>query len=204
MARYRTLLKMACGHEEYHDLNCTSREYENRLKWYEDVYAKERVCADCYKAEQDRIRQAEREKTKAESEMRKASMDLPELSGSEKQVAWAESIREKLLQQIEGLMKDALNPDSYREKVANIVRIALADGLADSLQAIFKYICSKDSARYFIDYWKNNPLAYPDTKNVNCLKYVKMPMEENDYNALVKAYYAVLADAKQKAKDGEQ
>jgi len=90
----RTTITMACGHEEMHRLS--GRDADRRAEWL----AANHVCAECYAAQQEQEREAERarrdmENAQAAADALKAG--LPRLEGTERQVAWAESIRSKRL-----------------------------------------------------------------------------------------------------------
>ena len=71
----------SCGHTVEHQIYGTNvhGEREKKAAWLES-----RLCYDCYK-------QAEAEKAAKASE----DANLPELTGSEKQIAWATDIRAK-------------------------------------------------------------------------------------------------------------
>lgn len=74
-----------CGHDGEVDLYGPRREREDRLAWYE----RNRLCPDCYR---ERVRR-EREEASAKAAEANAVRGLPALEGSEKQIAWAESLR---------------------------------------------------------------------------------------------------------------
>ena len=81
----------SCGHVTSVQLYGKMTEREKRVSWLETT-----LCPDCYKAEKEKERAIELElaKEKAEKE------SLPELKGSEKQIAWAESIRRTAIDKI--------------------------------------------------------------------------------------------------------
>ena len=73
----------SCGHVGTVQIYGTAAEREKKIAWYEN-YA---VCPDCYK----KARQEE-----ATTAAKQAKADgLPALTGSEKQIRWAESIRKE-------------------------------------------------------------------------------------------------------------
>jgi hypothetical protein len=79
--RVEAEIKFLCGHAEKTELNCTRDKAESRAKWL----AESRVCSKCYKE-------------KMQSERRIIVADLPMLNGTEKQTAWANNLRAKLIQ----------------------------------------------------------------------------------------------------------
>lgn len=75
----------SCGHKGEVQIYGKSAERENKIKWYET----KAVCPECYAAQKKAEREAELEAAK--------SAGYPELTGTEKQIAWAESIRHKFM-----------------------------------------------------------------------------------------------------------
>jgi hypothetical protein len=57
------------------------------------------LCAECYEAQ----KQADREAANAEAAEKAREMELPELTGTEKQVAWANTIRVKMIEEAQKL-----------------------------------------------------------------------------------------------------
>lgn len=105
-----------------------------------------RVCPECYKklVEEKRIQKNE-EALKMSEEM-----DLPKLSGSEKQVAWATTIRIDLLDAIQGRVDHATireEAETNEEK-----RKLLRDRIEQTVSFIEYFITSKTKASWFIDH----------------------------------------------------
>lgn len=73
-----------CGHTEIHVLFGPGKERERKLNWMEST-----DCSECYRAALAAKRDAENAKA---AETNHAN-SLPTLTGSEKQIAWAETIR---------------------------------------------------------------------------------------------------------------
>ena len=82
MAKYEIVYK--CGHAETVQLYGPEKDRERRIE-----YLRACLCPDCYRAQQTE---------KATDEATAAG--LPELTGSEKQVNWAVTIRSKVLQKL--------------------------------------------------------------------------------------------------------
>lgn len=80
MAKYEVTYK--CGHKGIVELFGKESERQRKIEWYEENC----ICPECYAAEQAAKREAEAQK-----------YALPELVGTEKQVAWAEKIRSKFV-----------------------------------------------------------------------------------------------------------
>lgn len=97
-----------CGHIATIQLYGKTSEREKRIKYLEGNC----VCPECYKAQKDAERKAENEKAAEAAETR----GMQELSGSPKQVAWANTIREKAMQYIDKTM------NLEDERVKNLIQ----------------------------------------------------------------------------------
>lgn len=105
-------------------------------EWAQNYYDE---CDECYRK---RI-QAEREEESRKAAEDAKSLNLPELKGSEKQVAWAESIRMKGLENLQTKIDQekelaASGPERHIKKYDNLVKFQ-------------KWIMAKDEARFWID-----------------------------------------------------
>lgn len=91
-----------CGVEFVREKVCYNRSEAD--KWEEWAASTSQKCPDCWKKEQEKLK-AEEEARRAEERELAAStaqeLELPVLSGSEKQVAWANVIRQNVLYYIE-------------------------------------------------------------------------------------------------------
>lgn len=83
MAQYE--VKFSCGHTGIIQLFGKETDRQRKISWYE----KHGLCPECYRKQQEEEKKAAAEKTAAEA----ASLGLPELVGSPKQIAWADKIR---------------------------------------------------------------------------------------------------------------
>lgn len=88
----------ACGHEVEHQFFGKRSERDRKAEWEAS-----RLCADCYEAQRkaeweagESARAAERQAAAEKA----TEAGLPTLQGSEKQIAWALTIREKALSQV--------------------------------------------------------------------------------------------------------
>lgn len=97
-----------CGHVATIQLYGKTAERESRIKYLEGNC----VCPECYKAQKDAERKAENEKAAEAAETR----GMQELSGSPKQVAWANTIREKVMEYIDKTM------NLEDERVKNLIQ----------------------------------------------------------------------------------
>ena len=85
MAKYN--VTYTCGHTGRIELFGKYSDRENRINWLEN----NSVCQDCYRAAKEAERAAE---AKIAAEKNKG---LPQLIGTPKQIAWAETIRAEIL-----------------------------------------------------------------------------------------------------------
>ena len=145
MSKYTVTRK--CGHQEVINIGGKCSERDRKAEWEE-----RRLCYDCWKAEQQAKREAE---NKAAAEAAKEN-NLPELSGSEKQIAWAETIRSAMFnsaQEIEIKSKELLarieSGDIPSGKTEEQISRAKAE-LEGNLSAVQK-LKNTISAKWFID-----------------------------------------------------
>ena len=127
MAKYT--ITRRCGHKETVSIFGRAAEREWRQKKEE-----EKLCSDCYRAELDAKRAAE---SAAAAEAAKEA-GLPTLVGSEKQVAWAETIRQKAMTHIQAMRLEA----DATEVPADVREAAIA---------FLDEIASTQDAKYWID-----------------------------------------------------
>lgn len=111
-----------CGHESTMNLTGPYKERESRIEWLSS-----QDCTDCYRAAQ-----LEAAKAKATAE------NMAELQGSEKQIAWAETIRAKKISQISAIAEGEQDKNAlhklYRRNMA-IFWINRRDSSAQSILA---------------------------------------------------------------------
>lgn len=123
MAKYH--ITHACGCAVTHNLVGTNvnGERERKAEWLAS-----RLCAECYRREQNEQAAA-------------ANKDLPALTGSEKQIAWAETIRAQAMTEIA----------ARRERIAAALTQGAQKDVADRLTAILDAAAAQTEAKYWID-----------------------------------------------------
>jgi hypothetical protein len=130
MAKYD--VDHTCGHSQTHTLFGPHKEQDRKLDWLATT-----LCTDCWRAEQDRQKQ---EASAAAAEANQ-SAGLPALSGSPKQIAWAESIRRPVcacLQSLDLTSKGDLPAEVNLE-------------IADAQVLLVDEIVQQASAKWWID-----------------------------------------------------
>jgi hypothetical protein len=116
MAKYT--ITHTCGHTEEVQLFGKMEDRERKIKWLES-----QECDECRKA-----------KANAEAAAAKEARGLADLEGSEKQIAWANTIREKAYKCVDALAPFASNPQAK----------AMMDGWKAKMDA-------ETSAKWWID-----------------------------------------------------
>lgn len=94
MAKYS--VTFSCDHTDTVHLVGPTKERERKIAWYEE----HALCPECFKAQREAERKALEEQRREESEAATANaeaMGLPDLTGSEKQVAWAVTLRQQFM-----------------------------------------------------------------------------------------------------------
>ena len=122
----------SCGHTGTVELYGKTSERESKIRWYETTA----VCPECYKKQQE------------EAAETITKYDLPELEGSEKQVAWAKKLMESAITVLETEGRKTAEEQAPTEDAksqahkaidAHIARIRSAKHAADII-ATFKGI----------------------------------------------------------------
>ena len=130
----------SCGHEITVDLFGKSADRERDVKYYEG-----RLCPECYKA-------AAAKEAEASIKAAGDKYQLPELTGSEKQVSWAEAIRAKVIEEYD---KEAAKAEAQRAQLMAAGETDRADLIDRNRQnvydALMAMISRETTARYYID-----------------------------------------------------
>jgi len=133
MAKYT--VKYACGHEDTIQLYGSHKDREWRLAREE-----EKLCPDCYR------KKVEEERKKQNEEAAKANQEagLPALVGTEKQIAWAETIRKEIIEAIETKVFGRMGQEKIKQR----------PDLYDNYRKAFEMLKKHTDASWWID---NNP-----------------------------------------------
>ena len=120
----------SCGHQEKHILMVAQEKAEKAERLAEDS------CSKCKDAVKQAAKDAARAKETAVAKQAAAQHNLPELQGSEKQVAWAETLRARMLKAWEELKQQK------------------EDEVPDVVQKHIEKVLRQKQAKYFIDNWR--------------------------------------------------
>ena len=128
----------------------------------------EGMCEDCYAEHL----QSEREKANKEAAEKAKEMELPELTGSEKQIAWANTLRQKLIDDIYLLLEDRENSQIQR-------RLKMHELDIENIHDILDYILrNKTESRYFIDNRDFHIFGILESEKKNIMKTEDDAIEE--------------------------
>jgi len=135
----------SCGHEGCVNIigPTKNREWIRERKFSE-------LCPECCKKE----RAAEIERVNSAAKESSFEMELPELSGSEKQVNWANTIRLTFIEKIQSVITRLEESEAARERYARSFerRFGIKEDSLSAYYGIMNYsIAQKTSARYWID-----------------------------------------------------
>jgi hypothetical protein len=123
MAKYT--VSHSCGHEVVHQLFGKHTDRDRKIEWLESV-----PCLDCKRREDEESLAA----ANAEAAASNAEDGLPSLTGTEKQIAWAESIRKELLERcakgIETIEANKAKVNSDPEEYAHVIDRLNQDGFS--------------------------------------------------------------------------
>ncbi len=151
MAQYT--VTYSCGHSDTVQLYGPTKDRERKIAWFE----KSGRCASCYRA----LKAAERvEQEKANEAENIASADanlvagLPALTGSEKQIAWAETIRAKALAaplNAPRTAKPATQDKADQLGITIEALTAILQGIQDAGAAARNRLETESSAKWWIE-----------------------------------------------------
>lgn len=127
----------SCGHEGRVNIIGPTKDRQ----WKADSYFNS-LCSDCYAL-----------KKQEEVERIITERDLPELSGTEKQVAWANTLRVKLVQKIERMQEEQYNYTRLELQSSGYEKADVLENLAyqDVKEVLDFILVNRTEAKYYID-----------------------------------------------------
>lgn len=134
-------IDFSCNHTEVRNIVGKEKDRQGKADWMARG-----VCSDCYKAEKAAERQQEQSAQMATA----AQFTLTDLEGSEKQIAWAEKIRAKMIAEIENLKTKLADRAELIDNLDKIEVAAFNLNLVVLAEAI-SAIGSKTKSTWFID-----------------------------------------------------
>jgi hypothetical protein len=152
----------SCGHEGRTNVIGPSKDRQ----WRADAHFRG-LCPECWEIK----KQEEREKANADAAAKAKEMELPELEGSEKQVAWANTLRQDLIDYIDTLDRRALECIDSSEK---------------EKYDVLDYIMSQTKASWFIDNRPHGMLSWIESR-LTAIRAWKAALEVNPLVEEVKA-----------------
>ena len=138
MAKYQ--VTHSCGCTETHQLYGKQKDRDSKIEWLEGT-----LCRKCYRAEKAKEREQANERAGNLAE----SLGFVALTGSEKQVAWAQTIRQGIYEDI--IKHNTIVDADVAVKILNLETTAKwwIDNRDDHRSAVVRTICGnyKDQAR---------------------------------------------------------
>lgn len=132
MAKYT--INFHCGHTAEMYIEGSTKDKERRIAYLE----KYGVCPACYKKEQEE----KREKAAKSAHEWAMQCNLPELTGTEKQIKWGETLRQEILigiiAECKLMLKSSKNKEEYLE-------------LANKFKTMLKWMRDQEEAKFWIE-----------------------------------------------------
>ncbi len=173
MAKY--LVKHICGHTVEHQL---FGKLDERYRYLD--YLATKVCDDCYRANRD-----------AAADIAKTKRGLPDLTGTPKQIAWANTIREGAYKAL-----DCLDTFADDDKLNTLMQDF--DNLTDKVKA--QWFDGASKIRPLCARWRSKMDAKTDAKwwldNRFCLPSARPDAKSRDMRIACAARNALIGDFK--------
>jgi len=151
----------SCGHEGRVNIIGPVKDRQ----WKADRHF-EKMCPECYA----KYIEEQRAKENAEAAEKAKEMELPELKGTKKQVEWANTLRQKVID-----MFEAVEEEKYR-KMAGLLGLKIK---YEELSLVLDYILSTyDSATYYIENRDRNFYKILEQEVPKALKPVEQKLKE--------------------------
>lgn len=145
MAKYD--VTFSCGHTATVQLYGKESDRQRTIEWYENYG----LCPECYKKKIAEEKQAAADEANSEAK----KMGLPDLKGSEKQIAWANTIRGSIVKKVSEDLDRSYRQLKKAEKEGRADFVKNAKNLIDLLNAIGEVVASETSAHKIID-WRDS------------------------------------------------
>ena len=120
MAQYT--VTHTCGHQQVHQLYGPIKDRQGKVEWLQTT-----VCTECYKSEQTQ----KRAEQSAQAAQVATTEGWPTLIGTEKQIAWAETIRAEILGHLPAL-RQRLEAGTEAQRTETETHIAALIGHTDA------------------------------------------------------------------------
>lgn len=136
-----------CGHEGAVQIYGPTKEHERKKN-----YIFSNLCPECEKLELQKKRDEANQKSMAVA----VKLGLPALTGSEKQIAWATTIRNEQMECVNSLVKER---EEFRVKISDEILITI-----DEWKKAFENILETETTSKF---WIDNREEYSMKKRIN-------------------------------------
>lgn len=149
----------SCGHEGRVNIIGPTKDRQ----WKADRQF-EKMCPECW----EKHLEEERQKANKEAERLAREMELPELIGSEKQIAWANTLRQNFIEKMSKIKEEDINDYKYyyKQELKEIKKNLGEEYVKllfckETLIIVRDYIIeNKTTARFYIDNRNTDPFRY--------------------------------------------
>jgi hypothetical protein len=149
-------IEHSCGHTETHNITGPYKGRDAKAAWLA-----ERPCSDCYRAKKASEAARQREATNRAAAAANEAEGLPALAGSEKQIAWAETIRAEWIANVRRMMADHEKKFARRDEMeAKGVPADVLDEIDMVTRQIAAELTGQTSAAWWIDHRRENLADY--------------------------------------------
>jgi len=133
-----------CGHEQTHQLVGKIADRDRKIAWLETT-----TCGECHKTQQTRLHAA----ASAEAAEANATAGLAALTGSDKQIAWAETLRQPVIANL----KEAANKLVAATDPHGKFSAAARQEITDAIDLVVNEIANQTASQYWIDHRSSLP-----------------------------------------------
>lgn len=130
----------SCGHEGRVDIGGPTKDRQRKADWKFSG-----LCPECYKKHLEE----EKERQNQEAAEKSAEMELPELTGTEKQIAWANTIRVKKVSTVNAVIEKI---SKEMEKRGVDVIPGKNVGIKEISEAVDYFVCGHTDAKWWIEH----------------------------------------------------
>ena len=167
----------SCGHEGRVNIIGPTKDRQRKSDWHFSG-----LCPECYKKQLEEERAA----ANKEAEEKSAEMELPELNGTEKQVAWSNTLRVAFLEKAEKMLGDAQKAVKKGLVLRRISEESIPAKMETLYNSLYFGLKTKTDAKFWIDTRSYNVeeilcefvVAYKNHKSTEIPEEVKREINE--------------------------
>lgn len=127
MAKYH--IEYCCGHTATVQLYGKIKERESYIEWARD----NKLCPECYEKERAAARQKQNEDAQNDAMLN----HYPQLTGSDKQIAWANTLRMKAVEEVKGRIEEIVSIKQMQDDMAGLLQQVLNNAVQSQTDSKF-------------------------------------------------------------------